>query len=1143
MSGFKIGQTVETAQQQQGLVKYVGPIHVADGNWLGIELPTATGKNDGSVRGERYFTCPVGHGLFVKDTNIVRVVSQPVTKPPPKPAPLVPSASSSKAPSSSKPAPATARPRPSSVIAAKPTSRLSTVSKRQSVAPAPLRAPVRKASIAAGSATSATPAVRPGPVSSAASSTKPVRDSTVDALQTKLRHLEKQHTEDQDLLKELSHARDERDRFHGIIQKLQGKCQTQHQECLDLKAQLHTLQSDNDRLSKAHEEHEVDLEDALVDKEMAEERADVAEIELEHLRSKLEERDMEVDILRSEAELFTADMSEAERQEAGYYQLQHENERLRQALITLKEMTGEQELDLKARVRDLEAETEQLEPLRSANTALQTQVGEVSALIEHLQAQVDANAEWEDISAELTAKNQELEDRITTQDAVIRDLESLKELNDELEAQRIDEAEDLLSELAAKDSELTEQARVIEDQEGQIAEQLELISKFRELVLELQGRMADAESSRNMTEAQVKDTTGRFNEVMDLNRRLHASKVEATTKQFKSEMNSLCLELGDEQMSIMKETGSVDFIVSKPIQVYLLSKRAAAKTSMVSSFLTSMDKQLSYNGGLDEAKSRLGCIEAIMHLSFIRSASNRVWSAIAVSPLTEVAKFGHYHDDFLKIDDVLDESVDKLKLDEVNFQDLAGSLKQCAYKQKTMLSMRKDVLAPLPENEILGRVQTIAAYLVYLEANFSVISTMLAFLAAHGQDLPSDSDGEASSGDEVAKVAEKVLKHLTPSAALCTSAKLASQKLLRTTEALREDSLYPHILGGQPALVEVERYLELLHEEAAQWGGQALDIFSSSFAANGTFSGMDRDINSLLDFYKGSRLERFGSITRQLNGWNEEASLLINSSEIEHGPSLWKQKAKDVEAERRRSSEISAFLEKLKADHKAAILHLHEREQELENKHLENEHLKAWLQASLRHREALEQHMEEIDEETRRIDAVLKESRKPYTRPQAIEEEVPLPNETEHERVSIDASTKAKEAVEQPLVLRGIPAGLNSLLDAFQCENHWLRRREHADVFDRNIRDIAAKMWAAQRWEEIMGRSELSESEDLSTPPRAYSPPLNNTQPKELPLALTCAQTGWYARGDNWLYLIEEEEEEEEEEGTVALEAFSELQM
>lgn len=49
MSDFRIGQTVETAAGQEATVRYVGPIHVADGSWLGLELSSQDGKNDGSM--------------------------------------------------------------------------------------------------------------------------------------------------------------------------------------------------------------------------------------------------------------------------------------------------------------------------------------------------------------------------------------------------------------------------------------------------------------------------------------------------------------------------------------------------------------------------------------------------------------------------------------------------------------------------------------------------------------------------------------------------------------------------------------------------------------------------------------------------------------------------------------------------------------------------------------------------------------------------------------------------------------------------------------------------------------------------------------------------------------------------------------
>lgn len=40
------------------------------GYWIGIEFDEPVGKNDGSVKGSRYFTCTEGFGSFVRPTNV-----------------------------------------------------------------------------------------------------------------------------------------------------------------------------------------------------------------------------------------------------------------------------------------------------------------------------------------------------------------------------------------------------------------------------------------------------------------------------------------------------------------------------------------------------------------------------------------------------------------------------------------------------------------------------------------------------------------------------------------------------------------------------------------------------------------------------------------------------------------------------------------------------------------------------------------------------------------------------------------------------------------------------------------------------------------------------------------------------------------
>ena len=51
---------------QFAVVRYIGFVQFALGMWLGVELETAIGKNDGLVDGTRYFRCAPNHGLFCR---------------------------------------------------------------------------------------------------------------------------------------------------------------------------------------------------------------------------------------------------------------------------------------------------------------------------------------------------------------------------------------------------------------------------------------------------------------------------------------------------------------------------------------------------------------------------------------------------------------------------------------------------------------------------------------------------------------------------------------------------------------------------------------------------------------------------------------------------------------------------------------------------------------------------------------------------------------------------------------------------------------------------------------------------------------------------------------------------------------------
>ncbi|XP_047467675.1 CAP-Gly domain-containing linker protein 4-like isoform X2 [Mugil cephalus] len=72
-SDVRLGERVLVVGQRTGVVQFYGKTSFAPGLWLGIELDKPSGKNDGSVGGVRYFSCPPKHGVFAPPSRVQRI--------------------------------------------------------------------------------------------------------------------------------------------------------------------------------------------------------------------------------------------------------------------------------------------------------------------------------------------------------------------------------------------------------------------------------------------------------------------------------------------------------------------------------------------------------------------------------------------------------------------------------------------------------------------------------------------------------------------------------------------------------------------------------------------------------------------------------------------------------------------------------------------------------------------------------------------------------------------------------------------------------------------------------------------------------------------------------------------------------------
>jgi kinesin family protein 13 len=70
--------STNSVTNKPGFIRYIGGTKFASGTWIGVELEQAQGKNDGSLKGVRYFNCEENRGVFVRSDKLTLVANKPI---------------------------------------------------------------------------------------------------------------------------------------------------------------------------------------------------------------------------------------------------------------------------------------------------------------------------------------------------------------------------------------------------------------------------------------------------------------------------------------------------------------------------------------------------------------------------------------------------------------------------------------------------------------------------------------------------------------------------------------------------------------------------------------------------------------------------------------------------------------------------------------------------------------------------------------------------------------------------------------------------------------------------------------------------------------------------------------------------------
>jgi dynactin 1 len=171
--------------------------------------------------------------------------------------------------------------------------------------------------------------------------------------------LETHRADDARRVRELEARLSEAESFVALRPKLQAKLQTQQTELIETRRELADARQAADAAEGRIVDAQEQLEMATLDKEMAEERAEAAEGELEEVRERLAMVEVELDVIKEERELDGEGGAPAAgggdgKNTLAYIQLEKQNERLKEALVRLRDISQETDQEQRRRISEME---------------------------------------------------------------------------------------------------------------------------------------------------------------------------------------------------------------------------------------------------------------------------------------------------------------------------------------------------------------------------------------------------------------------------------------------------------------------------------------------------------------------------------------------------------------------------------------------------------------------------------------------------------------------------------------------------------------------------------------------------------------------------------------------------------------------
>lgn len=356
--------------------------------------------------------------------------------------------------------------------------------------------------------------------------------------------MENKRAEDRDKLRDLEKTKEEAKILAEANAKLTSTVQELQHQLRETKKEHQEYISQREENDSQAQELAESVELLTLDKEMAEEKCEALQQELDALKEKVEELTLDLEIIRGEKE--ASGEPGAATTSVEYVQLEKQNERLKEALVKLRDVSNDEKVELSKKLKEAEKVAAEVPGLTTKLEKYKTECREYEDQVANLKEALDGALLAQEVVDRLSDKNLALEDKVQDLKTQLEDLEALQQMNEELEQGHLDTENQLQDEIDFKDNVIRNQTRGLSQAQETIADSENTIIKFRQLVRNLQSSID--QSSRGGAGAAPEEEEAESQAVKSLRQELQTTTMKAQSKAIALELRRLEAEQATEHL-------------------------------------------------------------------------------------------------------------------------------------------------------------------------------------------------------------------------------------------------------------------------------------------------------------------------------------------------------------------------------------------------------------------------------------------------------------------------------------------------------------------------------------------------------------------------------------------------------------------